>query len=93
MKLLSTEYALSVVLWSAVILKRQWMPGLNFFTNPTFKHFQDSLDAEMKWLTRMGLDSVVKGAQLFSEDEENKLRDLGILGYHSPKVLLDTMFI
>ena len=47
----------------------------------------------MKWLTRMGLDSVVKGAQLFSEDEENKLRDLGILGYHSPKVLLDTMFI
>ena len=38
----------------------------------------------------MGLGSVVKEAQLFSEDQENRLWNLGLLGDHSPKVLLDT---
>ena len=48
-------------------------PELNFFTDPSFKHFQDCLDAEMKRLTGMGIGSNVKEAQAFSEGEENKL--------------------
>ncbi|XP_078383318.1 zinc finger MYM-type protein 4-like [Oculina patagonica] len=66
-------------------------PELNFFTDPAFKHFQDCLDAEMKRLTGMGVGSKVKEAQAFSEEEENKLWNLGLLGDSSPKVLLDTM--
>ena len=48
-------------------------PELNFFTDTSFKHFQDCLDAEMKRLTAMGIGSNVKEAQASSEDEENKL--------------------
>lgn len=66
-------------------------PELNFFTDTSFKHFQDCLDAEMKRLTAMGIGSNVKEAQAFSEDEENKLWNLGLLGDSSPRVLLDTM--
>ena len=39
----------------------------------------------------MGIGSNVKEAQAFSEDEENKLWNLGLLGDSSPRVLLDTM--
>ena len=66
-------------------------PELNFFTDTSFKHFQDCLDAEMKRLTAMGIGSSVKEAQAFSEDEENKLWNLRLLGDSSPRVLLDTM--
>ena len=51
-------------------------PELNFFTDTSFKHFQDCLDAEMKRLTAKGIGSNVKEAQAFSEDEENKLWNL-----------------
>ena len=44
------------------------------FTDPSFKDFQDCLDAEMKHLTGLGVGSKVKEAHAFSEDEENKLR-------------------
>ncbi|PFX15305.1 Zinc finger MYM-type protein 3 [Stylophora pistillata] len=60
-------------------------PELNFFTDTSFKHFQDCLDAEMKRLTAMGIGSNVKEAQAFSEDEENKLWNLGLLGDSSPR--------
>ena len=66
-------------------------PELNFFTDPSFKHFQDCLEAEMKRLTGMGIGSNVKEAQAFSEGEENKLWNLGLLGDSSPRDLLDTM--
>lgn len=66
-------------------------PQLNFFSDPAFKHFQDCLDAEMKRLTGMGIGAKVKEAQPFSEDEKNKLWNLGLLGDSSPRVLLDTM--
>ena len=58
-------------------------PELNFFTDTSFKHFQDCLDAEMKRLIAMGIGSNVKEAQAFSEDEENKLwkRVVGKLSY------------
>lgn len=55
-------------------------PKLNVFTDSSFKHFQDCLDAEMKRLTGLGVGSKVKEAQAFSEDEGNKLWDPGLLG-------------
>lgn len=72
-------------------LRDNGWPELNLFTEPTFKHFQDCLDAEMKRLTRIGVGSNVKEAQPFSNEDENKLWDLGLLGDDSGKVLVDTM--
>ena len=66
-------------------------PEINSFTDLSFKLFQDCLDAKMKRLTGMGKESNVKEAQAFSEDEENKLWNLGLLGDSLPRVLLDTM--
>ena len=40
----------------------------------------------MKRLTGLGVGSKVKEAQTFSEDEENKLSDLGLLGDSSPEI-------
>ena len=45
----------------------------------------------MKHLTGMGIESNVKEAQAFSEDEENKLWNLWLLGDSLPRVLFDTM--
>ena len=42
----------------------------------------------MTWLE---VDSNIKEGQALSEDEENKLWKLGILGDSAPRVLLDTM--
>ena len=67
--------------------------GLNVFTDTLFKQIQDCLDAEVKRLslTRLGVGSNIKEGQALSEDEENKLWKLGLLGDSSPRVLLDTM--
>jgi hypothetical protein len=72
-------------------LRDSGRPGLNSFSDPRFKHLQDCLDAEMKRLTRIGLGSENKQADPFSEEQENKLWELGLLGDYSAKVLLDTM--
>jgi hypothetical protein len=64
---------------------------LNFFERPFFKHFQDGLDAEMKRLTGMGVGATVKQAEAFSEDQEETLWRMNLLGDHSPQVLLNTM--
>ena len=56
-----------------------------------FKHLQDSLDAEVKRLTGLGVGSNIKEGQALSEDEENKVDKLRLLGDSSPGVLLDTM--
>jgi hypothetical protein len=61
-------------------------PELNLFQNACFKKFQDSLDGEMKRLT-----AHVKEAQAFTEEREEKLWNLKLLGCHSAQVLLDTM--
>lgn len=61
------------------------------FENPSFKLFQDSLDAEMKCLTLVDFGASVKQAESFSDEQEEKLWALNLLGAHSPQVLLDTM--
>ena len=72
-------------------LRDNGRPGLNVFEEPTFKHFQDCLDAEMKRLTNIGVGSTVKQAEPLCEDQEQKLWNLGLLGEDSPSVLLNTM--
>jgi hypothetical protein len=54
-------------------LRNNGRPALNFFEDPNFKHFQDSIDAEMKRLTGQGVDANAKQAQAFSEADEDKL--------------------
>ena len=53
----------------------------------TFK----TLDTETKLLARARIGSSVKETQPFSEEDENKRWDSGLLGDHSAKVLLNTM--
>ena len=45
----------------------------------------------MKRLTSLGMGLNVKQAQLFSEDEEEKLWSSKVLGSHNAQVLLDTL--
>lgn len=64
---------------------------LNLFENSCFKKFHDSLDSEMKRLTTLGYGIDVRQAEAFTEEQEEKLWSLKLLGDYSAKVLLDTM--
>ena len=72
-------------------LRNNGRPALNIFEDPNYKHFQDSIDAEMKRLTGLGFSANVKEAAAFSEAQEDELWSLGLLGDHSPSVLLNTL--
>ena len=72
-------------------LRENGKPAINIFEDASFKGFQDSLDLEMKRLTSLGVDSDVKQAQPFSEDEEEKLWSSKVFGSHNARVLLDTL--
>ena len=72
-------------------LTKNGRPAQNFFEDPKFKHFQDSIDAEMKRLTGLGVGANVKQAQAFSEAQEDKLWNSKLLGDHTASVLLNTM--
>ena len=61
------------------------------FEDPTFKLFQDTLDAEMKRLTGQGIGATVRQANAFSEDQEERLWNLHLLGAISATSLLNTM--
>ena len=65
--------------------------ALNIFEGVQFKHFQDSLDAEMKRLTALGVGANIKEAQSFTEEQEEKLWSMRLLWDHSPTVLLNTL--
>ena len=61
-------------------LRNNGRAALNMFEDPTFKHFQDTLDAEMKRLTGQGIGATVRQANAFSEDQEERLWNLHLLG-------------
>ena len=56
-----------------------------------FKHFQDTLDGEMKRLSSLGVGANVRQAQAFSEEQEELLWKSNVLGCDSPVTLLNTM--
>lgn len=60
-------------------------------TDTSFKQFQDCLNAEIKRFTGLGDGLKVIKTQPFSEDEENKLWNLGFLGDSLARVRSETM--
>ncbi|KXJ18901.1 Zinc finger MYM-type protein 3 [Exaiptasia diaphana] len=72
-------------------LKGNGRPDVNFFESSSFKLFQDTLEAETKRLLSLGVGANAKISETFSNEHEEKLWDLKLLGSHTPDVLLDTL--
>ena len=72
-------------------LRNNDRPALNIFEDSYFKHFQDSIDAEVKRLTGLGVSANVKQAAAFTEDQKEKLWNLNLLEDHSSSVLLKSI--
>ena len=70
---------------------RELHPQINFFKDAIFTGFQKTLDGEMKRLRSLGLGVKPKRAEPISVKEESILWERGLLGSHSPLVLLHTM--
>ena len=70
---------------------RGMVPDMDIFRQPAFSGFQKTLDSEMKRLKSCGKGSVPKRAEPISLEEENSLWEQGLLGDHSPKVMVETM--
>ncbi len=66
-------------------------PHIDFFKDPEFANFRASLDAEMKRLQSLGIGSKKRQAEVLSEDEEELLRQKGLLGEATPRAVLDTV--
>ena len=84
----NTLYAICCGLLRAV---RELRPQINFLKDPEFSGFRKTLDGEMKRLRATGLGTKCKQAEPLTVAEENQLWEKGLLGNHSPQVLLDTM--
>ena len=72
-------------------LRNNGLAALNIFDDPMFKHFQDTLDGEMKRLTSLGVGANIRQAQAFSEEQEELWWKSNLLGCDSPVTLLNTM--
>ena len=69
-------------------LQNNGQPDLEFFKDSMFASFRMILDAEMKRLQGKGLGSKRKQAEPLSDEDEEKLCQLGC---HCPQALVDTM--
>ena len=65
-------------------------PELNFFTDTSFKHFQDCLDAEMKRLTAMGIGSKVKEVEKFDFLRKSKVH---LKNWKEKKKIMRDLFV
>ena len=64
---------------------------IDFFKDSNFIEFRASLDSEMKRLQSTGLGSVKRQAEVITEEDEETLWRKGLLGDHTPQVLLDSI--
>ena len=71
---------------------RETNPDWNLFTQPEFSDFRDTLDAQMKDSRAKGLGNNKRQAEPITAEEENIMWASGVLGTHSPQVLVDTLF-
>ena len=65
---------------------------IDFFSDPEFAEFRQTLDGEMKRLQSKGIGSQVRKAEVLTPEEEELLWTKGFLGDHSPQALLNTVF-
>ena len=72
-------------------LRWKGQPAVDFFKDPEFADFSHSLDAEMKRLQAAGKGTKEKQAEPLTIQEEDILWQKGLLGDHTPQVLLDTI--
>ena len=75
-----TKHTTPHLLWS---YEQPWLsghPNIDFFKDPDFSEFRASLNAEMKRLQGDGIGSKKKLAEVLTREEENKLREMGLLG-------------
>ena len=70
---------------------RECQPEINIFKDHQFAEFQKTLDGEMKRLRSLGMGVKKRQAEPITVQEENDLREKGILGEHDPQTLLDTL--
>jgi hypothetical protein len=64
---------------------------INLFTNDHFEHICKVLDSQMKQLNPTGKFTKVS-TDVITEEMENRLWELGILGDQTPQALLNSMF-
>ena len=66
-------------------------PSIDFFNDAVFANFRHTLDGEMKRIRAGGLGTVKRKAECITPEEETPWSK-GILGDHSPRALLNTVF-
>ena len=92
---LNGEHYLGKTLYDIVICTQFHLETLGFcfklLNDDTFRQIKWSLDNLMKLHTSQGVGVSVKKAQILTISDEEYLWSLGLLGRHSPEVLLNTV--
>ena len=73
-------------------LRQNGKPEVDFFKERVYANFRSTLDSEMKRLKQAGMGSRKRQAEPLTGEEEELLWEKGILGDHSPKALLNSVF-
>ena len=72
-------------------LREHGRADIKIFDNPTLHEFRSTLDGEMKRLNSTGNYVNEKQAQPITQEQENRLWELGLLGDQDPRTLLNTI--
>ena len=72
-------------------LREHGRADIKLFDNPSLHGFRSTLDGEMRRLNGTGNYLNKKQAQPITQEQENRLWELGLLGDHNAQVLLNTI--
>ena len=72
-------------------LRERGHADIKLFDNPSLHDFRTTLDGEMKRLNGTGNYLNKKQAQPITQEQENRLWELGLLGDHNAQVLINTI--